>query len=438
MEYKVGEKKKNQVVVTFNLTADEWEAEVEKAYQKNKGKYKKEGFRQGKVPRKVLEQTYGEYMFYEDAFNDACPRLYKEMLDKETQLFPVDYPDIEVKSFTEKGVEFTATITLLPEVTLGEYTGIKIEPKEIKVTDAEIKRELASMQEKQARYTEVKDRPAQNGDLINLDYSGSVNGVAFAGGTAKNQELELGSHSFIEGFEEQMVGMKIGEEKDINVTFPEKYHAADLAGKPAVFKVKLLGIRQKELPKLDDKFASDVSEFNTLAELKNNIKEEILHSKKHAETHRVEDELIGKVVAAAKVDIPQAMVESQLDAFVQDITDRLSYQGLKFEQYLQYMGTTKEEYRKSREKEAKESVKTSLVLEEIIKKENIEATKEEIDAKLEELAKHMGKKVAEVKKTMNANQESMIKNNIVSEKVIKLLKQLNNITVDDCGCHDNK
>ena len=426
MKYTVGEKKDGKVVVTFNLTSKEWEEEVEKTYQKNKGKYKLQGFRQGKVPRKVLEQTYGEYMFYEEAFNDACPRLYSEMLDKETQLFPVAYPDVEIKEFTEKGVVFTATITLLPEVTLGDYKNIKVEQKTIKVTEAEVKRELDAMQEKQARYEDVT-RAAKLGDLINLDYSGSVDGKVFAGGTAKDQELELGSHTFIDGFEDQMVGMNIGEEKDINVTFPKEYHAKELAGKPAVFKVKLLAIREKHLPKVDDAFASDVSEFNTLEELKADIKKNIKHNKEHAEEHRIEDELVEKIVANAKVDIPEAMVETQLDAFVDDIRSRLAYQGLKFEDYLKYMGMTEQEYRKSREEDAKKSVKTSLVLQEIVKQEKVEATTEEIDAKLAEIAERMGKKPAELKKTMNSNQEATIKNNIVSEKVINRLKELNNI-----------
>ena len=427
MKYTVGERKKNQVVVTFTLSTEEWEAEVENAYQKNKGKYKKEGFRQGKVPRKVLEQTYGEFMFYEDAFNDCCPRLYGEMLDKEKQLFPVSYPDIEVKEFTEKGVVFTATITLLPEVVLGEYKNISVESKAIKVTEAEVKRELEAMAQKQVRYNEVDSRPAQLGDLINLDYSGSVDGNVFAGGTAKDQELELGSHTFIEGFEEQMVGMQIGEEKDLNVTFPTAYHAKDLAGKPAVFHVKLLGIREKHLPKIDDAFASDVSEFNTLAELKADIKAKIKHEKEHAEEHRVENELIKKVVANAKVDIPQAMIDTQLDSYVEDIAQRLAYQGLRVEDYFAYMQTNEAEYRKSREKDAEQAVKTSLVLQEIIKVEKLEVSKEDFNAKVEEIAKHMGKKVTEVKKTMTADQESVVKNNIISEKVIKLLKDLNNI-----------
>lgn len=427
MKYTVGEKKDGKVVVTFNLTSKEWEEEVEKTYQKNKGKYKLQGFRQGKVPRKVLEQTYGEYMFYEEAFNDACPRLYSEMLDKETELFPVAYPDIEIKEFTEKGVVFTATITLLPEVTLGDYKNIKVEQKAIKVTEAEVKRELDAMQQKQARYEDVTSRAAKLGDLINLDYSGSVDGKVFAGGTAKDQELELGSHTFIEGFEDQMVGMNIGDEKDINVTFPKEYHAKELAGKPAVFKVKLLAIREKHLPKVDDAFANDVSEFSTLEELKADIKNNIKHNKEHAEEHRVEDELVDKVVDNAKVDIPDAMVETQLDAFVDDIRSRLAYQGLKFEDYLKYMGMTEQDYRKSREADAKKSVKTSLVLQEIIKKEKIEATNDEFDAKLADIAERMGKKPAELKKTMNSNQEATIKNNIVSEKVINRLKELNNI-----------
>ncbi len=427
MKYTVGEKKDGKIVVTFNLTTEEWETEVEKAYQKNKGKYKMQGFRQGKVPRKVLEQTYGEYMFYEDAFNDACPRIYSEMLEKEPQIFPVSYPDIDIKEFTEKGVTFTATVTVLPEVTLGDYKNIKVEKKAIKVTEAEIKRDLEAMQAKQARYEEVTSRAAKLGDLVNLDYSGSVDGKVFAGGTAQNQELELGSHTFIDGFEDQMVGMKIGEEKDLNVKFPDAYHAQELAGKPAVFHVKLLGIREKHLPTIDDAFASDVSEFNTLDELKEDIKKNIKHSKEHEEEHRIEDELVDKIVANATVDVPEAMVNTQLDAFVDDIRSRLAYQGLRFEDYLNYMQTTEEAYRKTRYEEAKNAVKTSLVLQEIVKAEKIVATKEEIDEKIEQIAKHMGKKASEIKKTMNANQKATIENNIVSEKVINRLKEINNI-----------
>ena len=427
MKYTRGEKKDGKIVVEFSLTEKEWEAEVENAYQKNKGKYKKEGFRQGKVPRKVLEQTYGEYVFYEDAFNECCPRLYQEMLDKETDIFPVDYPEIDVKSFTKNGVVFTATITLLPEVKLGEYKGLEVKRRKVSVTETEVKGELEQMQAKHARFVEITDRPAKIGDLVNLDYSGSVDGKKFDGGTAKDQELELGSRTFIAGFEEQMVGMTIGEEKDLNVTFPEAYHSAELAGKPAVFAVKLLGIREKVLPELNDDFAADTTEFNTLAELKADIKKHIKEHKDHHADVDAENELISKIVKASKVDVPAVMVENQLDRMVEDVSQRLAYQGLRFEDYLAYTNSNLEEYRKSRKDEAENAVKTTLVLEEIIKAEKIEVTETDINAKLEEIAKQMGQTVAELKKTVLKGQEDYLKNTILSEKVIKVIKELNNI-----------
>ena len=427
MKYTRGEKKDGKIVVEFSLNEKEWEAEVENAYQLNKGKYKKEGFRQGKVPRRVLEQTYGEYLFYEDAFNESFPKYYHEMLDKETDIFPVDYPEVDIKSFTKKGVVFTATITLLPEVKLGDYKGIEVKQKKVSVTEAEVESELKGMQQKHARFVEVTDRAAKNGDLVNLNYSGSVDGVKFAGGTAEDQELELGSHTFIEGFEEQMVGMTIGEEKDLNVTFPEAYHSADLAGKPAVFAVKLLGIREKVLPEIDDAFVADVTELNTVAELKADIKK---HIKEHKEQHakvNAENELISKVVDNATVEIPDAMVEHQLDNMVEDVKHRLAYQGLAFEDYLKYTGSTLEDYKKSRRDEAKKGVKTNLVLEEIVKQEKIEVTEDDTNAKLEEISKQMGRSVDEIKKTVLKGQEDYLKSTILSEKVIKVLKELNNI-----------
>ena len=427
MKYTVGEKKDGKISIEFTLDAKEWENEIENAYQKNKGKYKKEGFRQGKVPRKVLEQTYGEYLFWEDAFNESFPKYYTEMLDKETQIFPVDYPEVDVKSFTKDGVVFIATVTLLPEVKLGDYKGIEVKQKKVTVTATEVESELKNMQEKHARFVEVTDRPAKNGDLVNLNYSGSVNGVKFDGGTAEDQELELGSHTFIEGFEEQMVGMTIGEEKDLNVKFPEQYHSADLAGKPAVFAVKLLGIREKVLPELNDEFAADTTEFSTLAELKADIKKHALEHKEHHAKLDAENELIGKVVKNAEVEVPESMVNQQLDRMINDVRQRLAYQGLSFEQYLEYTGSTLEAYKESRKAEAKEGVKTTLVLEEIVKKENIQVTEEDIEVKLEEIAKQMGKTVAELKKTVLKGQEDYLKNTILSEKVIKVLKELNNI-----------
>ena len=427
MKYTIGEKKNNEIIIEFSLDEKEWEAEVEKAYQKNKGKYKKEGFRQGKVPRKVLEQTFGKTLFYEDAFNDCCAEYYSNALAEHEEIYPVDYPEIDIKSVSEKGVVFTAKITVMPEITLGTYKGLTIAKEKCTVPASEVNEELNKMRERQARYEEVTNRAAKLGDLINLDYSGSVDGVKFDGGTAKDQELELGSHSFIDGFEDQMVGMKIGEEKDLNVTFPANYHAENLAGKPAVFHVKLLGIREKHLPELDDNLAKDISEFNTLAELKADIKKKKLEEKEKQAQIDAENKLVDEIVKTTKVDIPQCMINSQLDNFVEDIKQRLMYQGLKFEDYLKYTGQTVEDYKNARKSEAEKSVRTSLTLSEIVKKEKIEVTEDEIDAKLKEIADYSHKSFEEVKNTMHGHQREFITNNVLTEKLMATLKKLNTI-----------
>ena len=427
MKYTLGEKKDNKITVSFVLSKKEWEDEVEKAYQKHKGEYKKEGFRQGKVPRRVLEQTYGEFMFYEDAFNDSFPEYYTQMLKKEKQLFPVDYPEISLEQMDTNGVKFSATITLLPEVTLGDYKNIKVEKKAVKVTEAEVKHELGHLAEKQVKYVEIENREAKLGDLVNIDYSGSVDGVKFDGGTAQDQELELGSNTFIAGFEDQVVGMKIGESRDINVTFPEHYHSKDLENKPAVFNVKLLGIREKVLPEINDEFASNISEFETLADLKKDIKAKILAQKEKEAALDLENALVGAIVKNATVDVPKAMVDSQIDREIQDMSQRLAYQGLRLEDYLAYMGTTMEQFRASREKQAKEQVKTSLVMEEIIKVEGIKVLQKDIKEKVKQIAEATNRNVTDVEREMQEGQEEFLKNTILSEKVIKHLKELNNI-----------
>ena len=427
MNYKVNEKKDGKVTIEFTLDAKEWEAEVEKAYQKNKGKYKKEGFRQGKVPRRVLEQTYGEYLFYEDAFNDCCPIYYSEMLKKEPEIYPVEYPLVDIKKIGKEGIVFTATVTVMPEVKLGAYKGLKIKKTEVKVSANEVKAELEQLKERQARFVEVTDREAKLGDLINLDYSGSENGVKFDGGTASNQELELGSHTFIEGFEEQMVGMKIGEEKELHVTFPENYHAANLAGKPVIFAVKLLGIREKQVPEINDDFAKDVSEFNTLEELKADIKKKKTEQAEKQAQMDAENKLVDEIVAKTEVNVPECMIEQQIDSFVEDIKNRLGYQGLNFEDYLKYTGSDLKTYRESRKEDATKAVKTSLTLQKIVEAEKIEVTQADIDAKLTEIADYMKKPLEEVKKTMQGQQEEFIHQNVLTEKLMAKLKELNTI-----------
>ena len=427
MTYKIGEKKDGKLIVEFSLNAAEWEAEIQKAYEKNKGKYKLDGFRPGRIPRKVLEKTYGEYLFYEDALSAVCDNSFFEMIEKEKDVQAVDYPDISVQSVGKEGASWVATITLMPEVELGKYEGIEVAQPKVSVTEKEVDAKLAELQEKQARYVDVTDRAAKMGDLVNIDFVGSMNGVAFEGGSAKDFELELGSHAFIAGFEEQVAGMAIDEQRDINVTFPKEYHAKELADKPAVFAVKLLAIREKQVPALDDKFAADVSEFNTLDELKKDTKEKIKVEKENKAAREVEDKLVEEVVKNATCDVPKCMVTNQINRAVEEMKRSLASQGMSYEMYLAYTGMTDEALRASREADTEKQIKTSLVLGEIVKAENIKAEEADVEAKIEELAGKMGKTAKELKKTMNPSQKEVIESNIVSEKVIKLLKEKNNI-----------
>ena len=427
MTYKLGEKKDGKLIVEFSLNADEWEAELQKAYEKNKGKYKLDGFRQGKIPRKVLEKTYGEFLFYEDALSVVCDNSFFEMLEKEKDIQAVDYPDISVQNVAKEGVSWIATVTLMPEVELGKYEGIEIAKTKVSVSEKEVDEKLKALQEKQARFVNVTDRAAKMGDLVNIDFVGSMNGVAFEGGSAKDFELELGSHSFIAGFEEQVAGMNIDEQKDLDVTFPKEYHAKELAGKPAVFAVKLLAIREKQVPAIDDKFAADVSEFNTLDELKKDTKEKIKKEKETAAEKEIETKLIDAVVENATCDVPKCMVTNQINRAIEEMKRSLASQGMSYEMYLAYTGMTDETFRKSREADTEKQIKTSLVLNEVVKKENIKAEESDIDNKLEELAERMNKKAKELKKTMTPSQKDVLTDNIITEKVIKLLKEKNNI-----------
>lgn len=428
MKYNRAERKDDEIKVQFELSADEWEKEVEEAYKNHKNHYKKEGFRNGNVPRAILEKQYGENLFYEDALNDSFGKYYAEMLSKEKDIYPVDYPRLTVEKIDKTGVKFTAIIDVMPEFKVENYKGNTVKKDKVSVTAKEIDAELSLMQDRHARFVEKTDRPVKDGDLINIDYSGSVDGVKFEGGTAEDQELTVGSHSFIPGFEEQLIGMNIGEEKDINVTFPADYHAKDLSGKLAVFKVKVLGIREKELPALDDEFAKEVSECNTLDEYKKSIKERLTADKQAQADRNAVDKLIETIVNSVELKVPAKMVDRQLDYIVRDMNNRLSSQGITLEAYLGYLNMTEDQFRADRRKDAEESVKTSLVLEEIVDKENITVEDSEIDAKIEEIAKMYGQSKDKIKGMLTAqNALGSIKQEILTNKVINFLKENNNI-----------
>lgn len=427
MNYTRQEKKNGAIKIDFVLSAKEWEADVENAYQKNKGKYKKEGFRQGKVPRKVLESIYGEFLFYEDAFNDAFPTYFSKVLMKEKDIVPVDYPDVKIEKIDKDGVKFTATVILLPEFKLGRYKGISIEKDSIAVSKAEIAKEMEDMRQKNARFIEITDRAVRKGDLVNLDYSGSADGKVFEGGTAKDQELEIGSNTFIPGFEDQIVGMKIGGEKNIKVTFPKQYHSKELAGKEAVFAVKILSIREKQLPNLDDEFVKDVSEFDSLTDLSLDIESKIAEKKEKTASREAEQKLISAIVENVEIDVPDVMIEKQLDFMLSDLERRLSYQGMTKDIYFGYIGKTEADFRKDNHAEAKKAVKTSLVLEEIIKTENIKVENSDVETKFEEIAKLYSKPVDEIKKHFIGESLESLKREILSDKVMDFLNSNNKI-----------
>ncbi len=409
----------NEVKLEITIEAEKFDEAMKKVYFKSAKYFNIPGFRKGKAPMNIVEKYYGKEIFYEDAFNEVVPEEFEQAL-KDNNIEAVSRPDIDIKQIGKgQDLIFTAVVQTKPEAELGKYKGIEIKKIEYNVTDHDIEHELGHMQEKNSRLVSIDDRPVENGDITVIDFEGSVDGVPFDGGKAEGHELEIGSGAFIPGFEDQIIGMKIDEEKDINVKFPEEYFSKDLAGKDAVFKVKLHEIKKKELPELDDEFAKDVSEFDTLKELKDSIKEKLETQNNERAKYETQDAVIKAVSENTKLDIPSGMIELEIDNMLKDIETRLSYQGLKLEQYFKMMGKTEEEVRKEYEPQAIEGIKSRLTLEAIIKKEKIEATDEEIDAKIKEMAENYGKKEEEIKD--NENIRNYIKQGIESEKAIDFL-----------------
>lgn len=388
---------KNEVKLEFTIEAAKFDEAIKKVYAKSAKYFNIPGFRKGKAPMNIVEKYYGDEIFYEDAFNEVVPEVYEKEL-KENNIEAVSHPDIDVKQIGKgQDLIFTAVVQTKPEVKLGKYKGIELKKVEYNVSDADVDHELGHMQEKNARLVSVEDRAVENGDITVIDFEGFVDGKAFEGGKAENHELTIGSNTFIPGFEEQIIGMKIDEEKDINVKFPEEYFSEELKGKDAVFKIKLHEIKKKEMPALDDEFAKDVSEFDTLAELKASIKEKIEEENKNKAKYEIEDAAVKAVCDNVEIDIPSGMIETETDNMVKEIEQRLSYQGMKLENYLQMIGKTNEQFRKEYEEQAKTSVKSRLVLEAIIKAENIEADSEKVNAKIKEMAEMYGQKEEQLK-----------------------------------------
>ncbi len=410
---------KNEVKLEFTIEAAKFDEAIKTVYSKNAKYFNIPGFRKGKAPMNIVERYYGDEIFYEDAFNEVVPEVYEKEL-KENNIEAVSRPDLDVKQIGKgQDLIFTAVVQTKPEVKLGKYKGIELKKVEYNVSDADIEHELGHMQEKNARLVSIEDRPVEKGDITVIDFEGFVDGVAFEGGKAQNHELTIGSNTFIPGFEDQIIGMKIDEEKDINVKFPEDYFSENLKGKDAVFKVKLHEIKKKELPKLDDEFAKDVSEFDTLKELKESIKQKIEEENKTKAKYEMQDAAVKAVCDAVEIDIPSGMIETEVDNMVREIEQRLSYQGMKLENYLQMIGKTNEEFRKEYEEQAKTSVKNRLVIEAIIKAEKIEPDELTVEEKIKEMAELYGQKEEQLKQ--NEGFVQYIKESLKSEKAVEFI-----------------
>ena len=421
MECKV-EKTENANEVKLNVTieAEKFDEAIKKVYFKSAKYFNIPGFRKGKAPMNIVEKYYGKEIFYEDAFNEVVPEELEKAVE-ENKLEVVSRPDIDVTQIGKgQDLIFTAVFQTKPEAELGKYKGVEIKKVEYKVTDEDIEHELGHMQEHNSRLISVEDRPVEKGDIANINFEGFVDDVAFEGGKAENHDLEIGSNTFIPGFEDQIIGMKIDEEKDIKVKFPDEYFSKDLAGKDAIFKVKVNEIKKKELPKLDDEFAKDVSEFDTLKELKESIKEKQQKQNDERAKYETQDAVIKAVCENVKVDIPSGMIETETENMLKDMEQRLAYQGLKLDQYLQMMGKTREEMQKEYEPQATEAIKSRLALEAVIKAEKIEVADIDVDEKIKEMAKNYGKENDE-EFLKNENVRNYIKQGLESEKAIEFL-----------------
>ena len=418
----------NKVKLTFTVPAEEFSAAVQKAYLANRGRINVPGFRRGKAPRKVMERMYGESLFYDDALQDIFDEVYAPALDAE-KIEVVDRPEVNVDEVGEgKDLKFTCEVFVKPDVTLGDYKNLTVEVPKAEVTEDEISARIEQDRAKVTRTIEVEDRPVENGDIVNLDYAGTVDGVAFEGGTASSQTLTIGSHQFIPGFEEQMIGMKLDEEKDLHVTFPEKYQAEELAGKDAVFHVKVNTISTTEVPELNDDFAADVSDFDTFAEYRENIVKELTERAEKNHDVAVENALIEKAAENAQVDIPIAMINSEIDYLVRDMQMQMAYSGLRLEDYMRYTGQTMQQLREMRRPDAERRVKMQLVIEAIRKAENVEPSEEDIEKVIADQAERMGQELETFKAGLTDEQRESLKESAAAQKAIDLMKETATVT----------
>ena len=418
---------KNLVKLTFEVSAEDFEKAINQTYKKNASKFNIPGYRKGKAPRKIVEKYYTAAIFYDDAINAVLPAAYESALE-ESGVDAVARPEIDVEEI-KKGepVVFTALVTTKPEVKLGDYKGIEVDKLDYTVTDEDVDKDIEATQKKNARLITIDDRAIENEDIAVIDFEGFCDGVAFDGGKGEDYELEIGSGSFIPGFEEQLVGAKTDDDVEVKVTFPEEYHADNLAGKDAVFKVKVKEIKKRELPELDDDFASEVSDFDTMAEFKADVRKKLEEAAENKAKTDTENAIIDKVIENAEFDIPDAMKEAQIDNIVRDFAQRLAYQGMSLDMYMQYTGQTEETFRAQFGEQAEKQISGSLVLEAIQKAEGIEAGPEEVELHLVDMSKKYNMELDKLKEALSDVEKENIKKELELQKTIDMI--VNNASV---------
>ncbi|MFQ6723944.1 MAG: trigger factor [Clostridia bacterium] len=426
MKYDLLKKENGIVEATIQLDANEWSESVEKAYQKNKAKYAVQGFRKGHAPRNMIEKVYGQGVFVQDALDDVFYMAYSQILREHEDVQPYQAPKMDIKKMDDKGIEIVLEIPSTPEFTLAEYKGLEFKKDVKEVTDEQVKTAIDRELMRGSRLVET-GKPVKNDDTVTLDFEGFIDGKAFEGGKAEKYQLKIGSHSFIDTFEDQLVGLNVGDEKDVNVTFPTEYHQAELAGKPAVFKVKIHNVRERIMPELNDEFVQNSSEFDTVEAYTNNIREKLIEQANQNAEIEVDNRMLDTIVDNTKVTVPDAMVDSETDRMIRGMEAQLSYYGATLETYAAQIGKTVNEIKADQRIMAERQVKGRLVLEKLIRTENIDVTEADIDAKITEVAEAQGMKAAEYKNNVGENGINQIANEILMKKLLDFLRQNNTI-----------
>jgi trigger factor len=421
MQVKVENLEKNVVKLVIEVDSEKFEQGLQKAFAKNANRFSIPGFRKGKAPRHMVEKFYGEQVLYEDAINAICPEAYDQAIE-EQDIHPVDRPEIDIEQIGKgQTFIFTAKVTVKPEVELGQYKDVEVKKAVAVVTDEDLDKEVEKVRDQNSRLISIDDRPVASGDTAVIDFEGFIDGVAFDGGKGTDYSLVIGSGTFIPGFEEQLIGLAAGEEKDVNVTFPEDYGSEELAGKPALFKVKVKEIKLKELPELDDEFAKDVSEFNTLEEYKADLKKKLLENAEHQAHHENEDNVVKMVVENATVDIPPVMIDNRIEDLIYDFSMRLRYQGLELNKYLEIMGMDMASFREQFKERAEKEVKTQLVIEKVGIVEGIVPTEEDTDEEIKRIAENYRQTEEEFRQHLKPDDIEYIRNTLVAKKTVDFL-----------------